>query len=377
MSNAEATPSPKEPGSQRLLSVDALRGFDMFWIVGAGSIVTALQSLGDNPVINFIATQLKHKEWEGFAFEDLIFPLFVFIVGISLSFSLGKLIEKEGKWGAHKRLFRRFLLMYVLGLFYYGGMINHWPEIRLVGVLPRLALCYFFAGLLFCHLRTRGLIVVCVSILIGYWALLTFVPVPDIGVRTFAVDQNWACYIDKILLPGRRIYGHGTWDPEGLLSTLPAISSCLLGVFAGQFLSNKSIGDQRKVFTLLALGAASVALGFLWGLQFPVIKKIWTSSYVLVAAGYSCILVAVFYQIIDIWKQRAWALPFFWIGSNALTIYLVVNVVKFNYIARRFVGGDLYAALGSYGNLAVTIVSLGLVLLLARFLYNKKIFLRV
>ena len=164
--DAPSTLPSQGPSSGRMLSVDALRGFDMFWIVGAHDIVKALQSLGDNPVLNLFATQLRHKDWEGFAFEDLIFPLFVFIIGISLVFSLGRLIEKEGQWAAHKRLFRRFALMYLLGIFYYGGLANHWPDIRLVGVLPRLALCYLFAGLLFCHLRTRGMVIVCIALLI-------------------------------------------------------------------------------------------------------------------------------------------------------------------------------------------------------------------
>ncbi len=370
-------PISQDSVSKRLVSVDALRGFDMFWIIGAAGIVKALETLDGNAFFGFLVTQLTHKEWEGFAFEDLIFPLFVFIVGISLVFSLGKLIEKEGKLIAHKRLFRRFLLMYLLGIFYYGGMSNHWPDIRLVGVLQRLALCYLFAGLLFCHLRTRGLIVVCVALLAGYWALLTFVPVPDVGTTTFAIGQNWACYVDKILLPGKRIYGDGTWDPEGLLSTLPAVASCLLGVFAGQFISSSSYTEKRKVQYLLAAGVAGVALGFLWGLQFPVIKKIWTSSYVLVAGGYSCIMLAVFYQVVDIWKWRAWATPFLWIGSNALTIYLLANVVKFDEIAKRFVGGDIFDSLGPWGNVLLIAVALSLELIVARFLYNKKIFLRV
>jgi predicted acyltransferase len=367
----------QDSASRRLVSVDALRGFDMFWIVGAAGIVRAIQSLGKNPVSDFFVAQLKHKEWDGFAFEDLIFPLFVFIMGISIVFSLGKILEKEGKSGVYRRVFRRFVLMYLLGVFYYGGAANHWPDIRLVGVLPRLALCYLFASLLFCNFRTKGLIIVCVSILAAYWALLSFVPVPGIGSTTFAANDNWACYIDKILLPGKRINGNGTWDPEGLLSTFPAVVSCLLGVFAGLFLKDKNRSDNTKVLSLFAVGAAGVALGFLWGMQFPVIKKIWTSSYVLVAGGYSCIMLAAFYLVVDVWKRRAWATPFLWIGSNALTIYLAVNLVKFDEIAKRFVGGNIHDSLGSFGDLAVTLVTLGLVLTLARFLYNKKIFIRV
>jgi len=369
--------SPQDPETRRLVSVDALRGFDMFWIVGAAGVVTALKSIGDNAVLNFFATQLEHKDWDGFAFEDLIFPLFVFIVGISLVFSLGRLLANEGRWAAYKRLFRRFFLLYLLGIFYYGGLSNHWPDIRLVGVLQRLALCYLFAGLLFCHLRARGLIAVCAALLVGYWAWLTFIPVPDLGVTTFAKGKNWACYFDKMYLPGKRIYGDGTWDPEGILSTLPAVASCLLGVLAGLLISNPSVSDRRKLLYLIGGGVLGVLLGFLWGYQFPVIKKIWTSSYVLVAGGYSGILLGLFYLVVDIWKLRLWARPFVWIGSNALTVYLAVNIWDVEKVARRFAGGDVQDALGRYGDLVLTAITLGLVLALARFLYRKRIFIRV
>jgi predicted acyltransferase len=196
-------------------------------------------------------------------------------------------------------------------------------------------------------------------------------------VTTFAKGENWACYIDKMYLPGKRIYGDGTWDPEGILSTLPAVASCLLGVLAGLVISNPSVSNQRKLLYLIGGGILGVLLGFLWGCQFPVIKKIWTSSYVLVAGGYSGILLGLFYLVVDIWKLRLWARPFVWIGSNALTVYLAVNIWDVEKVARRFAGGDVQDALGRYGDLALTAVTLGLVLALARFLYRKRIFIRV
>jgi predicted acyltransferase len=364
-----------DSSGDRVLSVDALRGFDMFWIIGAAGVVKALHAMGDNAVLNFFATQLGHKDWAGFAFEDLIFPLFVFLVGISLVFSLGRLIAREGRFAAHERLFRRFVLLFLLGLFYYGGFSNPWPEIRLLGVLQRLALCYLFAGLLFCHLKPRGLIIVFLALLVGYWAWLTFVPVPGLGRASFAKGENWACYIDRLYLPGRKHYD--TWDPEGILSTLPAIASCLLGVFAGLILTNPAYGSKHRMLYFFGGGIALVLLGTLWGLQFPVIKKIWTSSYVLLAGGYSCLLLGAFYLVMDVWKFRLWARPFLWIGSNALTIYLAVNIVEAPKLAERFVGGDIHTRCGPYGDLLVTAVSLGLVLLLARFLYRRQIFLRV
>jgi predicted acyltransferase len=365
----------KSKAGERILSVDALRGFDMFWIVGGEALVFGLTPLSNGPVISFLCKQLEHKEWAGFAFLDLIFPLFVFLVGVSLVFSLGGLVEREGKAAAHKRIFRRFVLLFLLGVFYYGGFSHYWPDIRLVGVLQRLALCYLFAGLLFCYLKPRALVAVCAAFLVGYWLLLCFVPVPDVGVVSVTMDHNWPRYIDDKFLPGEFCYGG--WDPEGLLSTIPAVASCLLGVFAGLLLKNKTIPDKRKAYSLFLAGIVLMPLGYLWGLHFPVIKNIWTSSFVLVAGGYSYLLLGLFFTVIDLWKIQRWAKPFFWIGANSLTIYLLCNMVSFSALSQRFVGGDICKACNSYGNLVQAIVQMTLILLLVRFLYRRKIFLRV
>ena len=364
-----------QTASQRLVSLDVLRGFDMFWIIGAASLVAGLRQISDSGPIKFVADQLEHQDWEGVHFEDLIFPLFIFIVGVSVVFSLSKTIQQSGRNAALKRIFRRAVLLYLLGIIYYGGFAAQFEHIRLLGVLQRIALCYLFAALLFCYLKPQGLLVVCVGLLVGYWALMTLVPVPGFGHGNFAEGKNLANYLDKQYLPLRK------WDvdhdPEGLLSTLPAIATCLLGVFAGLLLQNKSIRDQRKVVYLTGAGMAGVALGWLWGLQFPVIKKLWTSSYVLVAGGYSALLMALFYQVVDIWKYQKWAQPLVWIGMNAITIYMAVSLVDFPKIARRFVGGELNTYFGVYGDLTVAVTSLLLEFWLLHFLYRRKIFLRV
>jgi predicted acyltransferase len=266
--------------------------------------------------------------------------------------------------------------MYILGVFYYGGMNHVWGEIRWLGVLQRLALCYLFAGLLYCHLKVRGMIAVCAALLIGYWILLAFVPVPGATAVSWEKGENWATYIDAHFLPGTK--HEGTWDAEGLLSTIPAVSSCLLGVFAAMLLANKTLTDQKKVLYFVGIGAALAAVGGVWGLGFPIIKMIWTSSYALLAGGLSFIALGVLYLLVDVWKLRAWAKPFIWIGANPLTIYLARNMFDFNKLADRFVGGSIQATLGpDWGYLARMIVSLGLSLLVVRFLYVKKIFLRV
>ena len=241
-------------------------------------------------------------------------------------------------WRAHARVLRRALLLYGLGLIYYGGISQHWADIRYLGVLQRLALCYLFASLLFLNFNLRGMIVAFVSLLLGYWALMTFVPVPGIGAGSFAPDANLANWIDAHYLPGR--LWDSTRDPEGMLSTLPAIGTCLLGVFAGLLLKDERFTAQSKSLWLIGAGVALVAAGHLWGLQFPVIKAIWTSSFVLVAGGYSAILLGVWHQIIDVWGIRDWSLIFIWIGANAITLYFLNNVFGFEPFAQRFVGGD-------------------------------------
>jgi predicted acyltransferase len=401
-----------DPQPQRLMSLDALRGFDMFWILGADSFVYALHEMNQSPPVAWLAKELDHAEWAGFHFYDLIFPLFVFMMGVSTVFSLTRIIEREGRAAAVSRVLRRGVLLFVIGLIYSGGFTNPWPDMRLMGVLNRIALCYLFSGLLFIYLRPQLLVAVAVALLLGYWALLARVPFPDVrpvpGGDTVITREagytnvtqlnltstnlihgsyvqgvNLTDYLDQKYLPGRKY--DGTYDPEGILSTLPAIATALLGIFAGLLLKNPAVPEIKKVAWLLGSGAAGVALGFLWGTEFPVIKKIWTSSFVLVAGGYSALLLGVFYWIVDIKKWRRWCQPFVWIGMNPITLYLASNFMGglgFEKLARRLVGGpvksffDTHIASG-FGDLVIATVAVALFLWFAHFLYQRKIFLRL
>ena len=381
-----STTAPSAPAPQRVVSVDALRGFDMFWILGGDSLAQALKAMsGDGNGLfarlgRGFGDQLDHVEWAGFRFYDLIFPLFVFIVGVSLVFSLTRIVEREGRAAAHKRVLWRFVILFLLALIYSGGVSHKWPDIRLLGVLNRIALCYLFASLLFLNLRLRGLIIAFVSLVVGYWALMTFVPVPGIGAGSFAPGANLANWIDLHYLPGKR--WDGTWDPEGWLSTLPAIGTCLLGVFAGLLLKDVRVTPEKKSLWLMGAGVVMVVLGYLWGIQFPIVKKIWTSSFVLVAGGFSALLLGAFHQVIDVWGKQRWSTPFIWIGANAITLYFLENIVNYERLAARFVGGDVKAFLDNHlaagaGHLMAAIVGLLLATALAGFLYRRKIFLRV
>jgi len=382
----------------RLTSLDALRGFTMFWIIGSGAFYESLKTIAeaggeeirDFSVLakagfsGFLANQFEHRSWEGFVFYDLIFPMFIFIIGVSIVFSLQKTLARDDRGAVYRRIFKRFALLFLLGVFYDEGVaklfeytdagtINYsdFDENLLCGVLQRLALSYLFTSLLFIHLRLKGLVAVFVAIMIGYWALCSFVKAPDEPEYSLAKNHNISHWIDKQIPPY-----YGT-DPEGYFSTFPAVCSCLLGVFTAFLIRNPSVPDQKKVLYMFAAGVLMVLAGYLWSYQFPIIKRLWTSSYVLVAGGYSLMLLAVFYQVIDIWKYQKWSSPFIWAGANPLTIYMATNIVDFEALADRFVGGPIRESLGLYGPLINTFVSVALCLWLVRFLYKRQIFLRV
>jgi predicted acyltransferase len=332
--------------------------------------VRSLPKIHNSPMTRGLAAQMEHCEWDGFHFYDLIFPLFVFLAGVSIVFSIDRMIEREGRSAAVRRIIIRSVALFLLGVFYMGGVANGFKNVYLAGVLHRIAVAYFFAALIYCFTRTRAMVAVCLGLLIGYWALLTFVPVPGIGTASYEPGKNLAYYLDQRFLPGQKFEGT-------LLSTMAAVANCLLGVFAGRLLKHQAIPGRTKVHWLLGAGAASLTLGFLWAQQFPIIKLLWTSTYVLVACGFSALLLAGFYQIIEIWEFRKWAMPFVWIGMNAITIYVAASIVNFRKLAGRLVGGDVKNLLGSYSDLVLSLVTLVLVFWMVRFLYQRKVFLKL
>jgi predicted acyltransferase len=364
--------------SSRLVSLDALRGFDMLWITGGGMLGSALRAFGPDSNAAPLALQLQHVAWEGFHFEDLIFPMFVFIAGVSLIFSLPKMIAREGQAGAIRRIFSRTLILFAIGIFISGGFSRGVGDVRWLGVLQRIALSYCGAALLAMWLKPRGLIAAVVLLLGGYWALLTFVPVPEFGTGDFRPGHNLTNYLDRMYLPGRKY--DGDHDPEGLLSTLPAIASCLIGVLAGHWLKSEA-KPGRKALGLAIAGVVALGFGWAWAPWFPVIKKLWTSTFVLVAAGWSAILLSLFYWIIEIRGWRRWAEPFVWIGLNPIVIYVAGNMIDWPKIAARFTGGDLQKWLNAeyqpgVGELLTAFVAMSFSFLLAWFLHRRRIYLR-
>ena len=353
----------------RLLSIDALRGFDMFWITGGDALSRALAAWFG---WHWLDRQMEHVPWEGFVFYDLIFPLFVFIVGIVLPMSLRRFENRPLE--AYPRILRRFALLMLLGWINWGLLQFNFPEMRWPGVLQRIAICYLFAALAVLHFRVRGQAIVAASLLLGYWALLAFVPAPGFHAYDLSMEGNLVGYVDRWLIPGKLCcYPFG--DNEGLLSNIPAVATALLGALTGAWLISVR-PPREKLRGLVVAGVLSLAVGFAWWPLFPVIKNLWTSSYVMVAAGWSLLLVAAFYFVIDMRGARRWAFPFVVVGMNAITIYVVQNFVDFGAIAKFFLGG-MATLVGGAGPVVLALGAIAARWVFLRYLYKNGTFLRV
>ena len=373
-------PIVSAPTSTRLKSLDVLRGFDMFWIIGADAIGRSLLKLngGDNApaLIKSVADQLEHVRWEGFRFYDLIFPLFVFMVGMASIFSLHRIIEEYGKASAAKRIVRRAILLLLLGALYdiidsgYGdGLVKAITEENLLcGVLQRIAYCYLFTGLLICCFNVRGLAATFVIILAAYWAALTFVPAPGEAEVVFERGRNIIHYIDQHLPP------YGGTDPESLMTTFPAIATCLLGALAAMYIRESGSSPEEQARWFLMVGLAMVVLGYLWGMQMPIIKRLWTPSYVFVSGGYSLMLLGALTWILDVKEWEGWEKPFLWIGANSIAVYFFENIVDLQAWAGLALGKDNVAP-GLEAFLAL--LGLALAIVFVYVLNKKEIYIRV
>ncbi len=375
--HGEMETAPESTRPPRLLSIDALRGFDMFWIVGGDDVARALGVWWGTPESRRFAEQFEHVEWEGFRFYDLIFPLFLFLVGVVLPFSLKRYqTPDQPKRVVFGRIARRVILLFVLGLVYNNGLQFRFDSLRIAGVLQRIAICYGIGAVIFLMTKVRVQAILFVVILLGYWGILIGVPTPETRAGDLSKEKNLAGYIDRHYLPGKiypSYYGFG--DNEGLLSTVPAVATVLLGMLAGQWL-NSQRGGWIKVLGLASGGLGCLAVGVLWGWYFPVIKILWTSTYVLIAGGWSLLLLALFYMIIDVIGSRAWAFFFVVIGVNAITIYMVSRIIPFPEISQFLLGGAARLS-GSFGPVLLATGTLVLEWLLLLHLYRNRIFLRV
>jgi predicted acyltransferase len=359
----------------RLVSLDALRGFDMFWIMGGEGIVNAAAALTGWSWLVWLSGQLEHPEWNGFALYDLIFPLFLFIAGVAMPLSFEKRLRRgDSKLSLYQHVIVRGLLLVLLGMIYNGLLKFNWPDTRLPSVLGRIGLAYLFAGLIVLNTRVRGQIVWFVGLLVGYWAALKFIPVPGYVAGDLSPGHTLTDYVDRLLIPGH-LY-KGDRDPEGLLATIPAIGTALAGAITGQFLKNPRYSGHKKTLVMIAAGLACLGLASLWNLDFPINKNLWSSSFVLRCAGYSLLLLSLFYLVIDVWRFRWWTLPLVVIGSNSILIYMAPKLIDFDYASNFLFGGALRHT-GAYQPLLLAIAVVTVKWLLLYLLYRKRIFLRV
>jgi len=337
----------------------------------------------------YVYPPLRHAEWHGWTPTDLVFPFFVFIVGVAIPLSLSpKKEEGAGKAGLYVKIFKRSVLIFALGMLL--RLIPHFDlaAVRIPGVLQRIAICYLFAALLFLHLGSKGRLGVSIVLLAGYWAVLKFVPVPGYGAGVLDYTGNLASYIDLKLLAGH-LY-EPAFDPEGILSTLPAIGTALLGTLTGDWLRTKR-RPGIKTTGLLAAGAALTALGLALHPYFPINKKLWTSTFVIFSAGAALLLLAVFYYLIDGRGWKRWATPFLIFGTNALAAYVGSGLmVKLLALVKVSSGGEQIPLLiwvykhlfvpwagGLNGSLAFAVCYVLLWLALMTPLYRSKIFIKI
>jgi predicted acyltransferase len=367
----------------RLVSLDALRGFDMFWIIGGVPILNEAAKLSGWPCLNWLSGQMHHTDWDGFTLYDLIFPLFLFIAGVAMPLAFEKRLERgENKVTLCQHVIMRGLLLVLLGMIYNGLLKFDWPYSRVPSVLGRIGLAYLFAGLIVLSAGVRGQVAWTVALLGGYWAAMKFVPVPGFGPGDLAPGHNLADYIDSRVIPGMLLHNNPSRDPEGLLSTVPAIGTALLGALTGQILKSKRYGGYSKTLAMIVAALACLGLALLWNRDFPINKNIWSSSFVLYCAGCSLLFLAFFYLVVDVWRLRTWTLPLVVIGSNSILIYMAHKFIKFDYASDFFFGGLLkhvgdYQYLAAYQPLLLAISVLIVKWLMLYFFYRKRIFLRV
>jgi predicted acyltransferase len=364
--------------SSRLYSLDALRGFDMFWIIGAEELFHRMAEVSPGPVTEFLSGQFQHPLWHGFTSYDLIFPLFLFLAGVATPYSIGKQLELgTDRKSLLKRVIKRGLILVLLGVIYNNGLrFMPLDEIRFPSVLGRIGLAYMFANIIYLYSSVRSRYFWIGGLLLGYWALFLLFAAPGFAPGDLSIEGNIVSYLDRTILPGH-LY-RNIHDPEGLFGTLPAIATALLGILAGELLrGTHSEHKQKTVVRLLVLGVVSLILAQIWNLVFPINKNLWTSSFVLQCGGLSFLLMGIFYYVIDVLGYRKLAFFFRVIGMNSILIYLSSHFIDWAYTTYSLLGwvGQLVGT--PYDAVVLVICFLGVEWAFLYLLYKQRIFLRV
>ena len=366
----------------RLLSLDVFRG-----------MTVALMIMVNNPGDwEHLYAPLEHAEWNGCTPTDLVFPFFLFIVGVSITYSLsGSLPSRDVIF----KIITRSLKLFGLGLFLALFPKFNFETVRIMGVLQRIAVVYLLASLLFLYLSPRQLIWAFCLILLSYCALMTLVPVPGIGIANLAPETNIGAWLDRLILGEAHLYKAAkVWDPEGLTSTLPALGTGISGVLVGLLLKHKTLDIKDKLLWLFTAGLALMAIGWAWDAAgFPINKKIWTSSYVCWTSGLGACFLAALFWLVDLKGYRTWTKPFVIYGVNAITVFFlsgliprILGMIKITQADGETIGTQQYLYLNFIApffsspynaSLAGAITCISIWLGILWWMYNKKIFIKV
>lgn len=373
LAGTEARPTVK-----RLLSIDTLRGFDMLMIAGAGAFISLLYGKTGWGWVDALAQQFEHPPWNGFTFYDFIFPLFLFIAGLSLPFSLNKGISLGlTKRDLYGKAFKRMLILIMFGILYKNAPIPFLEpsQIRVVSVLGRIGFAGFITTVLYLNFDFTKRIFWIAGLLLFYYAALFLIPVPGYGAGDLSFEGNLTGWIDRTFLPGRLL--QGTYDELGLFTQFPALCLTILGSLAGDMLRRIDHSDHQKLGRLALAGIICLAIAGIWSLHFPINKHLWTSSFIMLTGGLAFLTFALFYWVIDIRKIRRWTFFFVVIGMNSLTIYLAYRLIDFGFTSRLLFQGLYIHTAEEWHPVFESLGALGLVWLFLYVLYRLKIFVKI
>jgi len=361
----------------RLASIDALRGFDMLMISGGGAFIFLLGGKTGIDFIDAVALQFEHPEWNGFTFFDFIFPLFLFLAGTSMAFSLtGGLAKGIGKQELAIKIFKRMLILIILGILDKNAPIDIFDpaHIRYGSVLGRIGLATFVGALLYMNYSWTTRLYLGVGILVLYYLALILIPVPGYGAGDLSFEGNLVGWFDRNFMPGK--LKQGTYDELALLTQFPALCLTIFGSLAGDILlASYTAGEKLKRHIIL--GAVGIISGLIWNSIFPINKHLWSSSFIMLTSGMAFILLAVFYWVIDVKGYKRWSFFFRVIGMNSLVIYLAVRFVDFNASSKLLFEGFYKYAPENWHEVYNALGGFVLVWLFLYFLYRNKIFVKV
>lgn len=367
-----------EKKTERLASLDTLRGMDMFWIIGGGTIVTQLAKCTDSTVIDWMAGQMRHPSWHGFSFFDLIFPLFIFMAGVSLPFSVNSKLNK----GVTKKqitlgIVKRTILLIFLGVVFNGLFRMDFGNLRICSVLSRIGIATGLGGLIFLWAKDKYILPICGGILLFYWILLTCFAAPGFEAGDLTMQGNVVSYLDSLVTPGKlylKIH-----DPEGLMTNIPAVVNALLGIISGLWLINREKSQMHKFYLHLIGGGICVVISLIWNEFLPFNKNLWTSSFVMLTGGLSFLLMGLFYFIIDVKGFKKWTFPFRLIGMNSILIYMAAcgGIFNFGHLNWYFFNGISRFLEKANRGLFMAFTLILIELLFLFICYRRKIFLKV